>query len=818
MLKYKVKIQLRRYCYLIHCIKFIFLEVIVCASSHDSGVITFGLIDRDWSCKYPEDVDYKTVKYWLVSTENGTSKLCTGDHCVKTIPIRESTAYQYVFSCTKNATFYNHEPLHSYEVIYLNRWNVKFRVLNNLLNNSKPEPFIFESYLKIYYQDFYIIDCYLNPRIDLNFHNLPYKLFYKILAVLTSLDPISSKYLNQVYSNLLKNGLMGFESKKILADPKNYKMKYLNSKKHIFMYFFSVLYDTIDACLIQQKSLVYIFKRTEDCIDQCFKDIDNIAFIRLKVTIYSLDVISLNFSSFMWSVFNWLLSLINISGLYIDESEIVYYGIKLPVLYHSNAKDVVKNIESNKSMLNCKFFESLCSATLQNISYLRFDNLRLSFYLLSSFLENNKISHFELSFCSFDVADTRTQLSKILEKISKLITLKLRGLILWESDINFILSSIIRYLVLYDCTVVTGTEKAPNYTYRPAYKIYKTLTHLDISFSKLPINFVSALLCSDSLENINFSSFEFSKDDFVSLSLFNFTKKLNYLKIVNLTTNDQLFRFFEGIKSVHTLILSKISNLANLDFFLRLPNFSESVVTLNLSNNFLSVAILNLLGKFNQISCLHLENSLPLNSEELDEMPLFRTLEELDVSHNEFKAIGNNFISRCLKLRKINISNSKFHKGALMCIFTNNLVNNLLHLDLSGTELQHGDFQRVCECKLLQYLAIDFKKDLVSFPYELLMYASFKMYLNFLIFAVEKIEILDFINLVIEFPNLKKFRILCETLYVARDKHLQLSLGSYNAKSFCYIEVLYVNPISDCIIEFLQSTSIFHSISFFNHP
>ncbi|TBU07687.1 hypothetical protein CWI39_0284p0020 [Hamiltosporidium magnivora] len=819
-LKFTAKNKKRKQCFdsfaFIYLIQLL-LSVTKCAALQAQDIITFGLIDRCWSCNLYKNDDYKSVKYWLACGVDGTFRLCPGNHDFIFIQISDGTSLVRFFSCPKNINLYNHKPLHTFRIIYLNRWNVKFRVLNNLFSKeSVTITFIFDDYLKVYYQDFHVIDHYLYPQFNLSFHNLPYKLFYKILGIMTALDPISNRHLNQVYSNLLNNGLMGFEGNKILEDPNNYKKKYLKSKKHAFMYFFSVLNDSIGACLIRKHSMVYIFKRTAHFIDQCFKDVDNFSFLTMKLTMHSLKIICNTFSDFEWSIFNWLLSITNISGFYFDELETVYYGIETLSLYNPNTKDYVKKFEGEHNTVDFLFFQSLSSSNFERIIYLRFDNTCFSLDAIASFFRNKKLSHFELSYCT---CDETIQISEILIKNSQLNTLKLRGMVLCAKDIDLILRSKIKYLHLLECTVETCASEIKEYTFKPGYRILKTLTSLDISFSKLPVSFVGILLNADFIGNINISSFEFLEDEHSPISVFSLRRKLNFLKIVNSLQNEYLLKFFMEIESVHTLVLSKISNIENLGLLFLLPGFYDFVLALDLSYNKFSAQSFNLLSKFNRVSSLNLENSLPLNIDEINDLPLFDTVEDLNLAKNEFRAFNNNFISRFQRITKLNLSNSKFRPGALINILNDRILNCLLYLDLSGIGLENDDFERVCEFKTLKFLAIDLKIDFTQNTYlEFLMFSPFKLHLNILMLEVKKIRILDFLNLAVEFPNLKNFRLLCEELLMTPKDCQNSYFTTYNTTGFCCIELLHTFPIPEYAIAFLQTIPAIYSISFFYHP
>ncbi|TBU07566.1 hypothetical protein CWI36_0257p0010 [Hamiltosporidium magnivora] len=794
----------------------LFLRTNSCASVMDPSSLQFAFLNDFWKNKFFERKKLSGVKYWLSCQDGKKSKICLGTHHFEDNLSDESFLYsENDFNCSLGISLYHHEPLDSFEIDYSAKWKVKFRVLNNFRAlNLDNRPFIFENRLKVKYNEFCVFVNYLTLKDDMDSYMLSYKLFYKFLGMIEMLDPISSVFLNRLYSFLLKTGFLGADSDKIISDYKEYKTKYLDSKKHSIMYFFLVLDDSLDACLHREFSYISLFKKTNQLIDCGFRRIDHMSFVAMNISASTVEYIVKKFNREQLLIFNWILSCIEVSGFYFNKIEMTYAALIIPRVCDFGVEKLVEVERGSLHLVSPMFFELLSPTNIERISFFRFKSIMFSFDSLVSVFKKNTFKYFEISDCSFIKPQI---ISSLFPRKPSLEILKLQGIVLSNQDVVAILYLSIRTLVLNKCEMGTDFNRKTKYNDRVNYKILKSLRSLDISFSKLSVELLSLLLNADSIEKLNFSSFEFIPRGFFKQTLFDV--KRNWVSLITnkYIPSEYFMNVARSAESVKFFVLSQVSFEGCFRFFFSLHNLFDTVQGLDISGKIISIEIMNLLGGFKQVSQLNIANSLPASLVGLDKLNLFKTVEYLNVSGNIISSDDDNFVIKFRKLTKLDLSKTNLKDDALNEILNSGICDSLIHLDLCGVELSEKNYRKLCEFKLLKHLSIDFKKSLnVSQYADILKDAIFRENLN--VFCVEAIEInlIDFFKL-ISFPKLKKFRLACYVFdesvrflqrnNIIYEKNLRIEIVSMEALP-CYIIEVLSGAFEDYCISIVENMSV----------
>ncbi|TBU03650.1 hypothetical protein CWI39_0932p0010 [Hamiltosporidium magnivora] len=769
----------------------LFLQTNSCASVSGSSLLQFALLNDCWRNKFFEKRELNTVKYWLSSQDGNKFEFCPGTHHFDNKNTHTSNFYtKNDFHCSLGICLYLHEPLNNFESDYSTKWSVKFRVLNNFtFVNLDDRPFILEDYLKVKHHEFRVFVKYLIQQEEICLHSLPYKLFYKFLGIIEVLDPISSKYLNQLYLCLLNKGLLGMDCFKIMSDPNEYKKKYLKQRNHSLMYFFLALDDSLDACLHKDLSCLSLFKKNDQLFDRGFRYIDTMSPINVNISEYIVEYIVKKFNREQLRIFNWLLYSIESTGFSFNKIEMTYVAIKISCLCDFGTKKLIDIERKQPNLVSSTFFELLSPSNLERISFLKFTNMLPAFESFVSIFKGKHLKYFEISECSGLKPHV---ISSLIWRNTTLEFLKLKEITLCDKDMAAILHLGLKTLNLNNCGVESDFNHDTIYNNLKNYKILTSLTSLDISCSKLPGELVRFLLKSQNIKYLDISSFELiprarSKETFSGANI-----KWLSLKINNCSSNRFINHLAKSSESTECLVLSQAPSEDLLKFFFGLSNFLDTVTSLDISENTLSIEILNLLRGFKRIARLNVANSLPHSVKGLDEMSLFKTVEHLKVSGNKIGLNSDNFVARFYNLTKLDLSGANLQNGALIEIFDDDMLNSLIHLDLSSVNVPIKDFKKLCECKSLKCLYIDLKKvSSVSEYLEILQDANFKERLNFFCVETLEINILVFFKL-ISFPGLAKFRLVCEK-FEETVENLQISNVIY--RKILRIEIVYIQPL-----------------------
>ncbi|TBU08914.1 hypothetical protein CWI36_0084p0030 [Hamiltosporidium magnivora] len=762
-----------------------FLKEINCACQSNNGIIEFALIDINWRKSIGREIIAK-VEYWLSrSNENDRFSFCSGKH-----QFTANRIYPAFFVCPHSRSFLNHEPLHIYRVNYKDDWKVKFRVLNDYLSKNSGKPFLFYGSFDVSYQLLGVFAGYISNDSIVLSENLSYELFYKLIKVLDLLDPISCENLDKFYLALYKNGLINsISSADILNDFCDYKTRLFSEQglQTSFLGFFSVLNDSLDACLIPNISTLSLFQKKGQYIDRCFRYAKNIQRLVLKISACSLELLMSALDDKM-RIFNWLLTVTKIEGFYFDDTENTYNPIKCQNVCGFIRPEIPIRSSNLLKAVPPEFFLNLSEANQQRITYLRFVNIDICFATFQTIFEKNKVSFLEAAYCSSVECQ---EITKFLVKMPDLNIFKLRDMEMRSDDVNRILFSKIRVLVLDTCTICNDSVWSLEKNYIFKYEIIEHLRTLSVLSSRLPVDLIQLLLRSMNLENLNISNFEFLPAN-SSFSVVAFQGKWNYLQVDKYFPTDYLKSFLRGF-SVSFLSVCESRVFSDILFFFNTGYFSSSVKSLDLSDNSLTVDNMTLMNNFRNLQYLNLSASLPLNTDDLPNLRMFDTLRALDISRNNITSKNYDFISRFTVLESLSISESKIEKGTWINVFNDQLIASLVSLDLSGVDMYFSDFEKIRYCKRLKYLHFKVATDCFLFRYfNILGLADMKKNLNILSVETDGNICFDDLVRLAGFSNLSEVKIECNTfLPVGQEKfekydffnpefRLEMGLRHYN--------------------------------------
>ncbi|TBU12228.1 hypothetical protein CWI38_0841p0010 [Hamiltosporidium tvaerminnensis] len=730
-----------------------FLKAVNCTSRSNNGRIKFALIDMNWRNAISKQ-DLAAVEYWM-SRSNSMEKFC---FCYGKHFFQENKIYPAFFICTRGLSFLNHEPLHIFEVNYVDDWKIKFRILDDYLVQKSRKPFLFKGPLSVSYQLFNIFVTYLSFDSTISAHNLSYELFYKFLKLLDLLDPISSVFLNKFYSNLYKNGLMKASSFDIINDDKNYRLRYFCEKrrKRPFMYFFGVLNNYLGACLIPDISTLSVFKKRNQHIDQCFRYTEEVRRLVLKISVTSLELLICSLRINV-HIFDWLLFVTKIAGYYIDDTEYSFNPIKFHNICGFVNFDGPIKTQNTLKVVSSDFFLNLSDVNQRRITYLRFVNVDICFDLIKPLLNRSRITFLEISYCNIAAGSKITDLSEIILRLN---VLKLRDFKLRPDDIYLILHSKIKVLILSNCTLNDGSVFPFNLNKRYVYEIAKNLRMLDISSSKLPMLFVQFLCFSSNLENMNISCFEFLPEDSFSSLKYSY-KKFDCLEINHYIPNDSLKCLLMKV-SANSLSLCFSNAFNEVIYFFRAVALINSVKYLDLSDNILPSYFLNLVDYFKNLKRLKLSSSLPLYMNYINDLRIYNSLTDLDLSRNNITTHNYTFIPRFINLKSLNLMNTIIEKGLFRYILSNNLTNSLISLDISNVVLRFCDFKRILYCKKLKIFHFKISSNRpLSYYCDILSLTMAKNNLSILTVELETNINFDDILSLADFHNLLQVKITC---------------------------------------------------------
>ncbi|TBU02552.1 hypothetical protein CWI39_1132p0010 [Hamiltosporidium magnivora] len=721
-----------------------------CASHSKDGTIEFGLINTNLRKNIADDI-LATAEYWVYRlNEMDQFRFCSGRHF-----FAANRIYPEFFVCPHAFSFFNHEPLHIFKVDYKNDWKIQFRVLNDHIYENSNTP-IFAGYMS----------C--DPVVLSE--NLSYEVFYKLIKILDLLRPISSESLNKFYSSLYRNGLMNsIVFADIVNDAHNYRTRYFNQTRpqEAFMYFFGVLNPSLDACFIPNISVVSIFRKRNQCIDQCFRYTEEIQNLVLKISADSLELLMAT-PSFKMAIFNWLLLITKISGFYFDNTECSFNPIKCPNVCGFIKINVPKKSPNSLKAVSSTFLLNLSDVNKRRIAHLRFVNVDFCFDKIQNIFKENNVSYFEVAYCSVDECH---KITEFLLKMTEQNIFKLRGVEMKPDDVDRILRSKVRILVLDTCTICKDTVWTPNKSPDFEYEIIHYLQTLNVSSSKLPSDLMQLLLHSFNLENLNISCFEFLPAN-SSSSMIGLKRKWNCLQIDKYIPSDYLKNLLKEY-SVYSLSLCESFIFNDIISFFNTGYFNNSVKTLDLSDNSLTVDFLAIIDNFKNLKRLNLSASLPLSIYSPSNYRFFATLRDLDVSRNNITSTNFEFLACFTSLRSLNISESKIERGLFTKMLTVKLIASLVSLDLSGVHLEFSDFKRFLPCKKLKCLYFKVANDRsLSYYVDILVFTAIKKSLNVLNVEIDRnISIDDLVSLN-GLSNLSEVKIISNAFLLVGEENL----------------------------------------------
>ncbi|TBU19958.1 hypothetical protein CWI38_0163p0020 [Hamiltosporidium tvaerminnensis] len=764
------------------------LKGVKCATPANNDRIKFGLIDINWRDMISVE-DLASVEYWLSRPMAGEkSCLCSGNHF-----FIEHKIHPKFFVCSLDIAFENHEPLHIFEVDYRDDWNVRFRVLNEYLAKNEKKPFVFKGSFCVTYQLFNVFVKYMKCDSIITGHNLSYKLFYRLIKLIDLLDPVSSECLNEFYTKLYQNGLMNVSAVNILKDPKNYRIRYFKEKRRQrpFMYFLGAINESLNACLIPDTSMVSIFQKKNQSIDQCFRYTESVHRLVLKISANSLEILMAAITDKM-RVFNWLLTVTKISGYFFDNTEYTFN----PIRYHNICgflnSDAPKKCSPPLKALSYDFFAYLSDENTQRISYLKFMNVEIDFDLIGTLFGGNILTDFEVSFCSIGKSQKITEL---LTEMPNLNVLILRGFEIFPDDVENILCSKIRLLVLYDCAMCQNSIWKPQKNLVSGYEILNNLRTLNISYSRLPFNLVEFLLKSVNLNDLFLNFFEF-QPSVLTFSVLSLKRQWDRLEMNGYVPNDYLSKFFIE-NSVEVLSLSQIKKFSDVRFIFFVHSLKKSVISLNLSDNSMESKDFELIDNFKNLEKLNLASSLPLDISNISDLRIFELINYLDISRNIVGLGNSGFICSFKNLSSLSLAGVKIEAELFKSIFTDVLCDSLVSLDLSGVDLCSSGFQRILNCKKLEVLRLKVSaENSLSYYCDCLLSTTARHNLSILNLEFEeRIDFDDLLTLA-GFSNLYEAKISCsefvgigvddmkECKFKNSNFRLELCLSEYNVDSF----------------------------------
>ncbi|TBU09670.1 hypothetical protein CWI36_0010p0040 [Hamiltosporidium magnivora] len=726
-----------------------FLNAVYSATLSNNGRIEFALIDWNWIEAITRE-DLAAAKYWLArQNERNVLDFCPGNHF-----FRNNRIYPEFFVCPHGLSFLYHKPLHILEVNYRDDWKVRFRVLNYFLSKNSNEPFLFyRSSFGISYQLFSSFVKYLTSESFDSPNDLSYELFYKFIKILDVLDPISSDFLSEFYYKLYKDGLMNSISVDIINDSENYRLRFFNEKKRRrpFMYFFGVLNDFLDACLIPNISTLSIFKKKNQSIDQFDR-------LVLKISACSLDFLMPSLAENA-HIFNWLLSVTEISGFYFDNTEFTFNPINFKNVCGFMHPEIPKKSSDPLQTVPSDFFIILNDDNQRRMQYLRFVNVDICFDIFETLLSKTNISYFEVSYCSVDECHKITEL---LEQMPELNVFILHGVGIRPDDLDRILFSKIEILVLVGCIFESDSvwisKESPDFV----YEIMKNLRTLNVSASKLPIDFLHILLHSFNLENLNISRFEFLPAN-SSFSLISLRKNRYSLQLDKYIPNKYL-EMFSRTYFANFLSLCDSFIFSDIVFFFNIGDLIDSVKFLDLSDNLFPAEFLTLIDNFKNLKKIKLSASLPSSTVGLPNLGIFETVMALDVSRNDINATNYDFVSKFKGLKSLSLANCKLENKLLKKIMTKDMCATLISLDLSGVDLCFLDFKNIVCCKQLKILYFQISNDHpLSYYCDYLELTSAKLNLNVLKVEIKGGVCFDDLVSLAGFSNLSEVKITCST-------------------------------------------------------
>ncbi|TBU13562.1 hypothetical protein CWI38_0393p0020 [Hamiltosporidium tvaerminnensis] len=743
-----------------------FLDIVNCASKSKNGNIIFGLLDLNWETGISKS-ELSKVKYWLSrSSESEQLGFCSGKHRFKCNNVSMPNLV-----CSLKISYQNHKPLRSFEVNYKEDWKVQFRVLNRFLLKDLDKLFLFNISMDVNCQEFemFVKSVTFDPGFAVL--NIGYGLFYRFLRLFDALDPISSIYLSKFYSDLLRKCLMGISSIDIMADPEHYRVRYFGDKNRyrLFMPFFSVISDSIDACFNPETSYLSLFKRTKHSTDQCFRYAINVSRLILKISISSLELLLSGFKSNEWSVFNWILSVTKISGFCIDDTEVTCSEMKiLGVCDILNPETTIRSAVPSKT-IPLGFFSFLADTNVKSIQYLKFVNVVPPFDYLDQNINKASVSYFEVAYSSIEECN---RITALLQKMWEPNAFKLTGYKMNSDDINRILYSNIKILVLKECTLDVDTDWKPIRDRRGEFKLIGSLKQLNISSSIFPVCLVQLFLMSAKLENIYLNSLKFTAC--LSFDPFSNTKRnLDCLEADEYIPNECLNTFFTGEISVNSLYLRGTADFESVRFIFESVNLHKSVKYLNLSKNSLTVEHLNLIANFYCLKRLSLSRSLPSSMEGLIHSKIFENITHLDISHNDIFSQNSVYIIWFTNLKALDMSSVRIGCYILSSILSEKLKNSLSYLDISGVDLSLADFKCISDCRNLRNLIFSYGNSCPLTTYsDVLKTAYVREKLSILrIETTGDIDIDDVLSLA-DFADLSGVKITCRTIINERKREL----------------------------------------------
>ncbi|KAK1348302.1 hypothetical protein LUQ84_002307 [Hamiltosporidium tvaerminnensis] len=783
-----------------------FWQFVICTSESKDGKITFALIDLNWK----EDIDkveIKKIKYWLSrSNEEETFTFCPGNHVIKCRGLSITD-----FACSLERSSQNHQPLHSFEVNYKENWKIKFRSLNRFVYMQLEEyPFLFEYSLNVSYQEFQIFVKHLTFDSGTPRQNLTYENFYRFLKILDVLDPISSEYLNQFYSHLYRECLLEKVSVRIFEDSAHYRENLFDEKHRIrpFMYFFCTLINSIDACFIPKSSTLSLFEKKKQHIDECFRDSIDIANLILKISSSSLELLLRSLKTNEWAAFNWLLAVTKVSGFYIDNTELTFNELKVSSVCSLVCSESFEKCIVSLKKISDDFFLNLTGSNIRMIKYLKFVNVDISFDLLDLVILRGVVSYLEISYC---VVDESQRITELLPKMYEPNTFKVAGLKMNTKDIERILYSKIKVLVLKDCTLDVDSIWKPKRDQRGDFRLTENLEFLDISLSKFPVCFVQLLLNSTKLENILLNSFEFTGCESFDqiLSVKRNWKNFEHDQYI---PNEYLRALFTSDVSVGSLCLRRIIDFDSVAFFFEIPNFIKSVKSLDFSDCKLTVSSLNFIGNFYNLKSLNLSKSLPSNVAGLMESKIYENLTHLDVSYNDIFLSNYLYITMFKNLKALSLFGVKMRGSLLGLILTDKMIYSLSYLNIISSSLTLLNFKRISECFRLSTLLFSLEGSCFMGKYcDICKSTLLGERLNILHVSTSSDISIDDVVALAEFHDLSEVKISCRTIFNRREKDIIKYDSIYSDFRIQFVLKQFIKDVQ--VVEILREIFCNYSIS-----